>query len=73
MEKAQTKHYFVHMKRVILFDLGFVLKFEFSFVIYIIIQFCYLAEAFIQNDLQMKTIEAIKINKRAIICNKVLY
>ncbi len=56
-----------------LFDLGFVLKFEFSFVIYIILKFCYLAEAFIQNDLQMRTIEAIKLNKRAIICNKVLY
>ncbi len=34
--------------------------------------FCYLAEAFIQSNLKMR-IEAIKTNKRAIICNKVLY
>ncbi len=39
-------------------------NFLFSFVIYIIFIFCYLAEAFIQSDLQ----EAIKTNKRAIIC-----
>ncbi len=53
-----------------LFDLGLVLKFQFSFVIYIyiIFIFCYLADAFIQSDLQMRTIEAIKTNKRAIIC-----
>ncbi len=58
-----------------LFDLGLVLKFQFSFVIYIyiIFKFCYLADIFIQSDLQMRRIEAIKINKRAIICNKVLY
>ncbi len=53
-----------------LFDLGLVLKFQFSFVIYIyiIFTFCYLADAFIQSDLQMRTIEAIKTSKRAIIC-----
>ena len=53
-----------------LFDLGLVLKFQFSFVIYIYIlfKFCHLADAFIQSDLQMRTIEAIKTNKRAIIC-----
>ncbi len=28
----------------------------------------YLADAFIQSDLQMRTIEAIKTNKRAMIC-----
>ncbi len=53
-----------------LFVLELVLKFLFSFVIYIYIvfTFCYLAEAFIQSDLQMRRIEAIKTNKRAIIC-----
>ncbi len=51
-----------------LFDLELVLKFQFSFVIYIIFTFCYLAEAFIQSDLQMRRIEAMKTNKRAIIC-----
>ncbi len=30
--------------------------------------FTYLADAFIQSDLQMRTIEAIKTNNRAIIC-----
>ncbi len=30
--------------------------------------FSHLADAFIQSDLQMRTIEAIKINKRAMIC-----
>ncbi len=30
--------------------------------------FSYLADAFIQSDLQMRTMEAIKINKRAMIC-----
>ncbi len=30
--------------------------------------FSYLADAFIQIDLQMKTMQAIKINKRAMIC-----
>ncbi len=48
-----------------LFDLGLVLKFQFSFVIYIYIMFklCYLADTFIQSDLQMRTIEAIKTKK----------
>ncbi len=70
MERAQTQPYFVYMKRFILFvtylfDLGFVLKFQFSFVIYIyiIFTFYYLAEAFIQSDLQMRRIEAIKPTK----------
>ncbi len=62
-----------------LFDLGLVLQFQFSCVIYIYItfQFCYLALAdiFIQSDLQMRRIEAIKTNKRAVICkcNSVLF
>ncbi len=30
--------------------------------------FNHLADAFIQSDLQMRTMEAIKINKREIIC-----
>ncbi len=30
--------------------------------------FSHLADAFIQSDLQMRTMEAIKINKRAMIC-----
>ncbi len=30
--------------------------------------FIYLADTFIQSDLQMRTIEAIKMNKRIIIC-----
>ncbi len=71
MERAQTKPYFLYMVRLILFvlfDLGLVLKCIFSFVIYIIFKFSYL-DTFIQSDLQMKTIEAIKINKRAMICN----
>ncbi len=57
-----------------LFDLGLVLKFQFSFVIYIyiIFTFCYLADTFIQSDLQMRTIEAININKRAIIASAIL-
>ncbi len=42
-----------------LFDLGIVLKFQFSFVIDIIFKCCYLAEVFIQSDLQMRSIEAI--------------
>ncbi len=29
---------------------------------------CHLTDAFIQSDLQMRTMEAIKINKRAMIC-----
>ncbi len=32
------------------------------------ITFSHLAETFIKSDLQMRTIEAIKINKRAMIC-----
>ncbi len=54
-----------------LFYLGLVLKFQFSFVIYIYIiyKFVYLSDAFIQSDLQMRTIEVIKIKKRATICN----
>ncbi len=74
MEKGQTKP-FVYMKIYFicvtyLFDLELVLKFQFSFVIYIyiIFTFCYLAEAFFQSDLQMRRIEAIKTNKRAIKC-----
>ncbi len=71
MERAQTKHYFVYMKRFILFVLliyliwGLVLKFLFSFVIYIYIIFklYYLADAFIQSNLQIRTIEVIKTNK----------
>ncbi len=59
----------------LLFYLGLILKFQFSFVmyIYIIFKLSYLADTFIQSNLQMRTIEAIKTNKRAIICNKVLY
>ncbi len=55
---------------IYLFDLGLVLKFQFSFVIYIniIFTFNHLADAFIQSDLHMKTIEAIKTNKRAMTC-----
>ncbi len=49
-----------------IFDLGLVFKFQFSFI-YITFTFC-LADGFIQSDLQMRTIEAIKPNKRAIIC-----
>ncbi len=32
--------------------------------------FSYLAEAFIQSDIQMRTIEPIKTNKRATICKR---
>ncbi len=53
MERAQTKPYFVYLKRFllfVLFDLGLVLKFQFSLVFYIcFITFCYLAEAFIKK------------------------
>ncbi len=75
MERAQTKPYFVYMKRFLLcylFDLGLVLKFQFSFVVYIYIIFtlCYLADAFIQSNLQMRTIEAIKNQQKS---NNVLY
>ena len=50
-----------------LFDLGLVLKLQFSFVIYIYIlfKFCHLADAFIQSDLQMRTTEPKK-NKHLI-------
>ncbi len=41
-------------------------RFLMSFYIYI--TFSHLADAFIQIDLQMRTMEAIKINKRAMIC-----
>ncbi len=34
---------------------------------YITFTFSHLADAFIQSDLQMRTIEAIRINKRAMI------
>ncbi len=56
MERAQTKPYFVYMKRFLLFVLfiwfGAGFKFQFSFVIYIsYITLCYLAEAFIQKRL----------------------
>ncbi len=53
--------------------------YEFDFVaglyIYIYIYiftftFGYLADTFIQSDLQMRTIEAIKTNKRATICKR---
>ncbi len=75
MERAQTKPYLVYMKRFILcyiFDLGLVLKFQFSFVVYIYIIFtlCYLADAFIQSNLQMRTTEAIKNQQKS---NNVLY
>ncbi len=35
---------------------------------YLFILFSHLADAFIQSDLQMRTIEAIKTNKRATTC-----
>ncbi len=56
-------------------EIYFILKFQFSFVmyIYIIFKLSYLADTFIQINLEMRTIEAIKTKKRAIICNKVLY
>ncbi len=56
---------------IYLFDLGlvyifiFIFKLQFSLVIYIIFAFSHLADAFIQSDLQMRTMEAIKTNKRA--------
>ncbi len=33
-----------------------------------LLTFSHLADNFIQSDLQMRTMEAIKINKRAMIC-----
>ncbi len=36
--------------------------------VYITFTFSHLADVFIQSDLQMRTKEAIKINKRAITC-----
>ncbi len=41
--------------------------------IYIYITLCHLVDTFIQNDLQMRTIEAIQINKRAMICKCIYY
>ncbi len=38
-----------------------------NFSLVLLFIFSYLAEAFIQSDLQMRTIEAIKTNKRATI------
>ncbi len=53
-----------------LFYLGLVLKCQFSFLF--TYKLCYLADAFIQSDLQMRTIDATKTNKRAIICNSAI-
>ncbi len=47
-----------------LFHLGLVLTFLFSYAIYIIFKLCYLADVFIQSDLQMRTIEAIKTKEQ---------
>ncbi len=38
-----------------------------SYLTYLTFTFNHLADAFIQSDLQMRTIEAIKINKRTVI------
>ncbi len=38
-----------------------------SYLTYFTFTFNHLADAFIQSDLQMRTIEAIKINKRTVI------
>ncbi len=46
----------------VLFSITFAYSFTFTFT------FSHLADAFIQSDLQMRTIEAIKINKRATTC-----
>ncbi len=40
---------------------------KFNYVCYCF-TFSLLADAFIQSDLEMRTMEAIKINKRVIIC-----
>ncbi len=60
-----------------LVDLQLVLKFQISFVIYIYIIFTfYLAEAFIQSDLQIDhnliDNRSNQNQQRAIICNKLL-
>ncbi len=56
-----------------LFDLGLVLKFQLVLLLHLhYVKLCYLADTFIQSDLQMRTIEAIK-TKKSNICNKVLY
>ncbi len=39
-----------------------------SYLTYFTFTFNHLADAFIQNDLQMRTIEVIKTNKRATTC-----
>ncbi len=39
-----------------------------KYSIYITFTFSHLADAFIQSDLQMRTLEAIKTNKRATTC-----
>ncbi len=43
-------------------------KGQISALHYIYITFSHLADAFIQSDLQMRTLEAIKTNKRATTC-----
>ncbi len=40
---------------------------RFQHFCYVKVTFIHIAEAFIQSDLQMRTIDAIRINKRAII------
>ncbi len=69
MEIEQKKP-FVYMERFILFVLlilfGLVLTFQFSFVIYIIFKLCYLADTFIQSDLQIED-NRTNQNQRAII------
>ncbi len=75
-EKSTDKALFYLYKEIYficvtcLFDVGLVLKFLFNCIIsiYIIFIFSYLADAFIQSDVQMRTIEAIMTNKTAIIC-----
>ncbi len=53
--------YIVHTEEVVLVQLQ-----ENENIHYI--TFSHLADAFIQSDLQMRTMEAIKINKKAMIC-----
>ncbi len=52
------------MIKLLKIDFELVLKFQFSFVIYIDIIFTFgnLADTFIQSDLQTRIIEAIKAN-----------
>ncbi len=45
------------------------LKQEFPHI-FLTFTFSHLADAFIQSNLQMRTIEAIKTNKRATICKR---